>query len=467
MSNMSVPSPEKRSPLLAAVFSTLIPGLGQIYTRQIYRGVSILLGFLLTLGMVVWYGKPVWYLAPVLIWIWNILDAGRLAARIRGLSLLIPIFAGLLAAYGIGWEVVEIDFSKASISRAISIARPMLKPDFIQERRETNVIWVGIDVPCLPEKSLSGTNEIEGKTATISPSCAAVQEIVIVKATGMWPEADTEIWWEDPNGQDKMINPQENGMLIVRSDVEGVVTAAFKVPTTALIAVPNPALSDPHRVYLRQSRPIGGIELSFVGRETLKGALVTVAMALMATALATIVAIPISFLAAHNLMKGNPITLALYFIVRTLLNILRSIESLIIAIIFVVIVGLGPFAGVLALAVHSVAALAKLYSEVIEGIDPGPIEAIRATGANWLQIVRYGVIPQIIPPFTSFTIYRWDINVRSAVIIGLVGGGGIGFLLIELIRINDFRGVSAVFITIAVTVMLLDFVSAKIRERLV
>jgi phosphonate transport system permease protein len=225
--------------------------------------------------------------------------------------------------------------------------------------------------------------------------------------------------------------------------------------------------SPPHRVYLQQSRPLGGIELSYVGGRVLLGALQTVGMALMATALAMLLAIPVSFLAARNLMSGNPITYAIYFIVRTLLNILRSIEPLIIAIVFVVIVGLGPFAGVLALAVHSVAALAKLYSEVIEGIDPGPIEAIRATGANWVQVVRYAVIPQIVPPFTAFTIYRWDINVRSATIIGFVGGGGIGFLLIELIRINDFRGVSALFITIAVIVILLDYFSAEIRERLV
>jgi len=121
----------------------------------------------------------------------------------------------------------------------------------------------------------------------------------------------------------------------------------------------------------------------------------------------------------------------------------------------------------LALAVHSVAALGKLYSEVIEGIDPGPIEAIRATGANWVQTVRYAVIPQIVPPFTAFTIYRWDINVRSATVIGVVGGGGIGFLLIELIRVSNMRGVSAAFIAIAVVVIILDYFSAKVRERLV
>jgi phosphonate transport system permease protein len=193
----------------------------------------------------------------------------------------------------------------------------------------------------------------------------------------------------------------------------------------------------------------------------------TLAIALIATTLSIFLAIPLGFLAARNLMGANPFTRAIYVIVRTLLNILRSIESLIVAIIFVIIVGLGPFAGALALAVHSVAALSKLYSEVIEGIDPGPIEAARATGANWLQVVRYGVIPQIIPPFASFTIYRWDINVRSSTIIGMVGGGGIGQFLVQWIQLNDLRAVSTTFIAIAVVVMAMDFGSAKLREKLI
>jgi phosphonate transport system permease protein len=264
-----------------------------------------------------------------------------------------------------------------------------------------------------------------------------------------------------------MISPKEDTMLIGHTDAEGELNTAFRVPTTALIAVPDPSISPPHRVYFRQYHYLRGYELSYIGREVLKGGLVTVGMALMATILGMIIAIPVSFFAAHNLMSGNPITRAIYVIVRTFLNILRSIEALIIAIVFVVIVGLGPFAGVLALAIHTIAALAKLYSEVIEGIDAGPIEAIRATGANWFQVVRYSVIPQIVPPFTAFTIYRWDINTRSATVIGFVGGGGIGFLLIELIRINNMRGVSAVFITIAIIVMALDYISAKVRERLV
>jgi phosphonate transport system permease protein len=116
---------------------------------------------------------------------------------------------------------------------------------------------------------------------------------------------------------------------------------------------------------------------------------------------------------------------------------------------------------------HTVAALGKLFSEVIEGIDPGPQEAIRATGGNWAQMVRYAVIPQIVPPFMSFTIYRWDINVRTSTIIGFVGGGGIGFYLYQWIFKGDYRAVGAAFIAIMIIVMILDFVSARIRARLV
>jgi phosphonate transport system permease protein len=457
---------KKRNVILAGGLSALIPGLGQFYSGQRYRGAAILVGTLVTAGMVVWYGNPIWYAAPVLIWLWNILDAIRFSAQERTLSILIPVIAGLAAAYGIGWKVVGVDFSKADLRRAVAIMRPMFKPDFFQKRSESTGSFVEVMVPCLPDRTVSGQRQVDGKKITVTPTCADIGDTFTVSATGFWPDVDTEIWWEDPNGSDKMVGKGENSMLVVHSDTGGELTIQVTVPSTATIAVPDVTVSPPHRIVLQQTRLLGGIEFSYVGGRVLGGALETIGMALMATALAILLAIPLSFLAARNLMSANPFTFVIYLIIRTLLNILRSIESLIIAIVFVVIVGLGPFAGVLALAVHSVAALAKLYSEVIEGIDPGPIEAVRATGANWAQIVRYAVIPQIVPPFTAFTIYRWDINVRSATIIGFVGGGGIGFLLIELIRINDFRGVSALFITIAVIVILLDYISAKIRERL-
>jgi phosphonate transport system permease protein len=451
--------------ILAAALSTLVPGLGQFLTGKRYRGVSILLSIFVLFIIVTWHRQPFWYLAILVIWLWNIWDAASLVKEHPN-PIWLPVLFGLITAYSIGWQVLQIDLRTADMNRAVQIVRPMLKPDFIQKRREQNEMWVEIQVPCL-DNPPPGANQLDGKIATLTPSCASVGEPVIAVVSGLWPDTDTNIWWEDPNGQEKMINPHEDTMLVTRTDDEGQLTVTFRVPTTALIAVPDPRISPPHRVYFRQYHPLNGIELSYIGREVIKGGFVTVGMALMATILGMIVAIPISFFAAQNLMSSNAITYAIYVIARTMLNILRSIEPLIVAIVFVVIVGLGPFAGVLALAVHSIAALAKLYSEVIEGIDPGPIEAIRATGANWLQVIRYSVVPQIIPPFTAFTIYRWDINTRSATVIGLVGGGGLGFLLIELIRINNMRGVSAVFITIAVIVITLDYISAKVRERLV
>jgi phosphonate ABC transporter permease subunit PhnE len=157
----------------------------------------------------------------------------------------------------------------------------------------------------------------------------------------------------------------------------------------------------------------------------------------------------------------------IYSITRGILNILRSIEPLIMGIVFVVWVSLGPFAGVMALTLHSIAALGKLFSEQVEGIDGGPIEAITATGANKLQIISFGVIPQIIPPFIAFTLYRWDINVRMSTIIGFVGGGGIGFILSQNIQQLRYRQASVMMLSIAIVVALLDYVSSKIRARII
>lgn len=161
------------------------------------------------------------------------------------------------------------------------------------------------------------------------------------------------------------------------------------------------------------------------------------------------------------------IGLAIYTITRTLMNIIRSIEPIIWAIVCAIWVGLGPFAGTIALVLHTVAALGKLYSESIESIDSGPIEALQATGANRLQTIVYAVVPQILPPFISFTIYRWDINVRMSTVIGLVGGGGIGFILIQWIRQFQYENAGIAVWLITITVATLDYISSNIRERYV
>ncbi len=192
----------------------------------------------------------------------------------------------------------------------------------------------------------------------------------------------------------------------------------------------------------------------------------TVFLAMMASVLALPFAGLLGFLGARNLMKGSAAGSIVYSLVRLLMNVTRSIEPLVWAIIFSIWVGVGPFAGMLALFIHSVAALGKLYSEAVESIDPGPVEAIRATGANVLQVLRYGVLPQVVPPFLSFTVYRWDINVRMATILGLVGGGGIGALLINYQQMGIWPKVGTILVFITLVVWILDLISARARERL-
>ena len=201
------------------------------------------------------------------------------------------------------------------------------------------------------------------------------------------------------------------------------------------------------------------------------GLLQSLFMALLATVIGGAFAFPLSFLGARNMMGFNAIGWTVYWVMRGFFNIVRSIESLLWGIIFAIWVGFGPFAGVLALSVHTVAALGKLYSEQVEGIDPGPLEAITSSGARRWQVIMYGVIPQIIPSFLAFTLYRWEINLRMATVIFLVGGGGIGRLLFyykgQVGRIpNAWNQVAAVIVVIVIVVWLLDYISGRLREKI-
>jgi phosphonate transport system permease protein len=193
----------------------------------------------------------------------------------------------------------------------------------------------------------------------------------------------------------------------------------------------------------------------------------TIYLALMATVLAIPFAFVLSFFAAKNLMYDSFWGKIAYILIRTLSTIFRSIEAIVWAIIFVVWVGIGPFAGMLALWIHSIAALIKLYSEQIENIDPGPMEAIKATGASTLQVWRYAVAPQILAPYLAFTIYRWDINVRMATIVGFVGGGGIGLALYQEQQMLSWRNVGLIMWLIALVVWVMDMFSGYIREKLI
>ena len=190
----------------------------------------------------------------------------------------------------------------------------------------------------------------------------------------------------------------------------------------------------------------------------------TIAMGLMATLFSTILAIPISFLAAHNIMERLPGGMVVYYVMRTILNVVRAVDTIVWGLIVIVWVGLGSFAGVIALTIHSVAALGKLFSEEIEHIDPGPVEAVTATGANWVQIIRHAVIPQIIPSFLAYSLLRWDINMRSATVIGFVAGGGIGFFVVETVRMGGYQQYATALWAVVVVIIIVDYISENWRE---
>jgi phosphonate transport system permease protein len=190
--------------------------------------------------------------------------------------------------------------------------------------------------------------------------------------------------------------------------------------------------------------------------------IVTIQIALWGTALAVVFGIPFSILCASNVAPQWIVQP-----VRRLMDSFRAINEIVFALLFVVAVGLGPFAGVMALFVHNTGIFAKLFSEAVEAIDPRPVEGIRTTGAVRVQEVVFGVIPQVMPLWTSFTLYRLETNVRSATTLGIVGAGGIGQTLYESIRAFHYAETAAQVIVVVVTVIVLDLVSAQLRKTLV
>lgn len=189
----------------------------------------------------------------------------------------------------------------------------------------------------------------------------------------------------------------------------------------------------------------------------------TIYIAFMATAVAVPIAFVLSFLTARNIMGNTKVGFAVYTILRAVFNISRSIEPVLWAIIFSIWVSFGPFAGMLALMIHSIASLSKQYSEIVESVEDGPIEGIESTGAGKLQTIWFAVVPQIVLPYISYTIYRWDINVRMATILGFVGGGGIGVMLIEYQGQAQWPQVGTIIVVIAFVVWVMDAFSAHVR----
>lgn len=202
-------------------------------------------------------------------------------------------------------------------------------------------------------------------------------------------------------------------------------------------------------------------------QEVLSFMTITVEIALVGTFIAALVALPTSFLAARNLTGASPWMRGVFYFMRAFYNVDRGIDTLILALILVAAVGLGPFAGVLAMAIHSVADLGKLYSEAIENVDKGPIEALESTGTAGVNVLRWAILPQVLPLLVSYTVYRFEINFRVSIILGFVGAGGIGFFIQGAMAAGQYDQMIIGVIAIVIVVNLIDFASSYLRSRLV
>lgn len=218
---------------------------------------------------------------------------------------------------------------------------------------------------------------------------------------------------------------------------------------------------------LAQINPLDPERSIFPLQSVLSEMALTIEIALVGTFLAAIFAVPTSFLAARNLTQGSPLMRGLFAFMRTFYNVDRGVDTLILALVFVAAVGLGPFAGVLAMAIHSIADLGKLYSEAIENVDRGPIEALESTGTAGVNVLRWAILPQVLPLFVSYTLYRFEINFRVSVVLGLVGAGGIGYFIKGAMDGGNYDQMIIGVIAIVIVVNLIDFASSWLRSRLV
>lgn len=207
----------------------------------------------------------------------------------------------------------------------------------------------------------------------------------------------------------------------------------------------------------------GGFSEGLVGHFVLE----TLAIAVVGTVLGSAVAIPVSFLAARNLMRRNPLGSGIYFVTRTFMSVIRSVPTLFWGILFVTTVSLGPFPGELAVSFFSFGLMSKLLSEAIEAIDWGQVEALTATGANSVQVIANAVLPQVVPYMIAQLLYTFEVNVHSATILGVVGAGGIGFLLIQYIEQFQYPNTAMVLIVVILMTLVIDNTSAALRRRII
>jgi len=375
----------------------------------------------------------------------------------RLIRLLLWIVAGIVifAAYALSWKVTQPDFVKLIVAspKAKQILPQLMTPDLFAREAITSTISLAFPIPC--GSAEPGVPATSGPIVSTTPKCANPSAMFMLRGENLAPNAEVRIYWRLPDG--KSLTAKR-----ITTNASGSFSEQIQARPIAATKDGKPAVLE-----AESSLPTGFLRPSPTLKDVINAMFVTIFMALLATTLATILAIPLSFLAARNITYHGPVGKATYFLTRSFLNIIRSYEPLVMATIFALIVGFGnPFAGVLALVIVTTASLGKMFSESVETIDSGPIEAITATGANRAQVIFYGVVPQIIPDFLSFTIYHWDINVRISTIIGFVGGGGIGYFLSQAINTFAYHKAGTALLAIVIVVWMLDFLSAEVRKQL-
>lgn len=365
------------------------------------------------------------------------------------------LIAAGVVIIGYSSRVTKIDFVRLfkDAPKAKSLISAILSPDLVTRDLQTTTIEIAFPIPC--GSAPNATPITSGPHLTTSVPCASVKDTFTLEGFSLSPNAQIAIRWQIPTIGSLTLpyaNTDANGHFTMQLDAKQI--AASTNLTASLIQVDT-------RV------PVGNMKPSQAVNDVLQAMFVTIFMALLSTSIATIIAVPLSFLAASNITRHGPVGTTVYYLTRSFFNLIRSYDPLVMATVFAFWLGFGPFPGTLALMVVTTASLGKMFSEAVENIDPGPIEALQATGANRLQTIVFSVIPQIVPDFVSYTIYHWDINIRISTIIGFVGGGGIGYYLSTQINsmIGYHKAGTAIWAIVAV-VWAMDFLSAEVRKRL-
>jgi phosphonate transport system permease protein len=404
-------SPPNSAP--GVFFSLIIPGLGQFLQKRRERGVLIFLTTIILALLIPWslthqgIGKislggitTSWLWFPLILFWIWNVLDARAVAANKPFTILPGILFAAIIIYVIAWQVTGIKLNR-----------------LVERFNDARTVATKLLNPDVITISVQGQDKI----------CA-------------WKCMSTYLG-------DKLSGRQPEGVIRLSENFLNII-GRMKLVTAS-----------PWQVNLGLAEPGTKVD-TFVAGKMME----TIAMGLMATLFSTILAIPVSFFAARNIMSRLSGGVGIYYAMRGILNIVRAIDTFIWGLIVIVWVGLGSFAGVIALTIHSVAALGKLFSEEIEHIDPGPIEALTATGANLIQTIRYAVLPQILPSFLAYSLLRWDINMRSATVIGLVAGGGIGFFVVETTRMGGYQQYATALWVVAIVIIIVDYISSRWRE---